>query len=174
MEAEEPWRICWRASYAAKRKMRPAHRTLQRSLAAYAMGALPADDRATVEHHVAECTSCRGDVARLKKVAARLSEFGRERARVWERVIRSIAASDVRRHSDVVDVVRAAADGDSTACGRLVHRYAPLVWAVARGCGLSPTAAAEVSQTTWLRLADPCSSNWSQRVGRSVAGHGRP
>ena len=51
-------------------------------------------------------------------------------------------------------LVRAAAHGDGRAWDAIVERYAGMVWAVCRSCGLSPTDAAEVSQTTWLRLVE--------------------
>ena len=51
-------------------------------------------------------------------------------------------------------LVPAAANGDSAAWDHLVDRFADLIWAVARGQGLSPADAADVSQTTWLRLAE--------------------
>ena len=52
-------------------------------------------------------------------------------------------------------LVQAAADGDRDAWNGLVDRFASVVWAVARGHGLSTLAdAADVSQTTWLRLLD--------------------
>lgn len=47
-----------------------------------------------------------------------------------------------------------AAAGDAEAWDTLVERFSGLVWAVARGYGLSPADAADVSQTTWLRLAE--------------------
>lgn len=50
--------------------------------------------------------------------------------------------------------VRAAAAGDAAAWNRLVDRFSGLVWAVARGHRLSEADAADVSQTTWLRLAE--------------------
>jgi RNA polymerase sigma factor (sigma-70 family) len=56
--------------------------------------------------------------------------------------------------TDVVDLVRTAAVGDDAAWDALVENYAGLVWAVARDHGLDPDAAADVSQTTWLRLAE--------------------
>lgn len=55
---------------------------------------------------------------------------------------------------EVVDDVRGAAAGDRAAWSRLVDRFAGLVWSVARGHGLDPADAADVSQTTWLRLAE--------------------
>lgn len=55
---------------------------------------------------------------------------------------------------DVPALVRQAADGDEQAWGALVERFASLVWAVARGHGLDQADAADVSQTTWLRLAE--------------------
>ena len=55
---------------------------------------------------------------------------------------------------DVKGAVAGAAAGDADAWNALVDRYAGLVWAVARGEGLSGADAADVSQTTWLRLAE--------------------
>lgn len=55
---------------------------------------------------------------------------------------------------DVGALVRRAGGGDPTAWDGLVERFAGLVWGVARGIGLSPADAADVSQTTWLRLAE--------------------
>lgn len=54
----------------------------------------------------------------------------------------------------MVALVRQAAYGDQQAWAGLVKRFASLVWAVARGHGLSQADAADVSQTTWLRLAE--------------------
>jgi RNA polymerase sigma factor (sigma-70 family) len=55
---------------------------------------------------------------------------------------------------EAAGLVRRAADGDERAWEDLVDRYADLVWSVARGLGLTPADAADVSQTTWLRLAE--------------------
>ena len=46
----------------------------------------------------------------------------------------------------------AAIQGDSKAWSKLVEHYAPLVWSVARGCGLSSTDAQDVSQTVFVAL----------------------
>ena len=54
----------------------------------------------------------------------------------------------------VGDDVLAAASGDCTAWSRLVERFSGLVWSVARAHGLAASDAADVSQTTWLRLAE--------------------
>lgn len=54
----------------------------------------------------------------------------------------------------VGDLVRAAAQGDDQAWEELVDRFAGLVWAVARSHGLSAADAADVSQSTWLKLAE--------------------
>jgi RNA polymerase sigma factor (sigma-70 family) len=48
--------------------------------------------------------------------------------------------------------VARAADGDQRAWDTIVERYSGLVWSICRACGLSTADAAEVSQTTWLRL----------------------
>jgi RNA polymerase sigma factor (sigma-70 family) len=47
-----------------------------------------------------------------------------------------------------------AAQGDEAAWRELVERFNRLVWATARGCGLTDADAADVTQTTWLRLAE--------------------
>src|SRR3954463_12924980 len=56
--------------------------------------------------------------------------------------------------SDVAELVRAAAEGDHVAWDGLVDRFNGLVWSVARAHRLSPIDAADVVQTTWLRLVE--------------------
>lgn len=56
--------------------------------------------------------------------------------------------------SVVADLVEGAAGGDSSAWDALVDRFASTVWAIARGHRLSAADAADVSQTTWLRLVE--------------------
>ena len=56
--------------------------------------------------------------------------------------------------ADTAEMVSAAALGEPAAWDAIVDRYARLVWAVARAFGLSDADAADVSQTTWLRLAE--------------------
>jgi len=51
-------------------------------------------------------------------------------------------------------LVQAAAAGEQKAWDALVDRFASLVWSVARSHRLSNADAADVSQTTWLRLAE--------------------
>ena len=55
---------------------------------------------------------------------------------------------------DTGDLVRGAAGGDETAWRGLVARFSGLVWAVARAHRLANADAADVFQTTWLRLAE--------------------
>lgn len=55
---------------------------------------------------------------------------------------------------EVGGLVRAAARGDSEAWESIVRRFSGLVWAVTRGYRLGPADAADVFQTTWLRLAE--------------------
>jgi RNA polymerase sigma factor (sigma-70 family) len=59
----------------------------------------------------------------------------------------------MNHHSPAI-LLRAAADGDQEAWNRIVDDYQRLVWSVARGYRLSPADAADVSQTTWLRLVE--------------------
>lgn len=68
------------------------------------------------------------------------------------------------------DLVAAAGEGDAGAWAELVSRYARLVWSVSQGYRLSPTDAADVSQTTWLRLAEHLTTiRDPERVGAWLA-----
>jgi RNA polymerase sigma factor (sigma-70 family) len=51
-------------------------------------------------------------------------------------------------------VVDAALHGNEQAWREIVDRFERLVWATARSCGLNEADAADVTQTTWLRLAE--------------------
>jgi RNA polymerase sigma factor (sigma-70 family) len=56
--------------------------------------------------------------------------------------------------TDVADAVRRAAAGDRAAWEDLVAAFGRLVWSIAVAHRLPPADAAEVSQTTWLRLVE--------------------
>lgn len=56
--------------------------------------------------------------------------------------------------SEVAAFVLAAAEGDQHAWNALVDRYTGLVWSIARGHRLGGADAADVVQTTWLRLVE--------------------
>lgn len=51
-------------------------------------------------------------------------------------------------------LVAAASKGDEQSWSELVDRFTRLVWSVARAHGLSEADAADVCQTTWLRLVE--------------------
>lgn len=62
-----------------------------------------------------------------------------------------------RTHADdeeVARLVRAAASGERAAWDRIVQRYVALLWAIALRHGLNESDAADVVQTTWLRLLE--------------------
>jgi RNA polymerase sigma factor (sigma-70 family) len=67
-------------------------------------------------------------------------------------VARHGQADSADRHLALTNLVRCAAEGDSDAWNQLVERFAGMVWAVARSYRLNASDAADVSQTTWLRL----------------------
>lgn len=52
------------------------------------------------------------------------------------------------------ELMRAAGDGDQAAWNAIVDRFSGLVWSVARAHRLSGAEAADVTQTTWLRLVE--------------------
>jgi RNA polymerase sigma factor (sigma-70 family) len=56
--------------------------------------------------------------------------------------------------SGLDDLVRTASRGDQAAWEEIVDRFASLVWATARAHRLSRDDAADVAQTTWLRLVE--------------------
>jgi RNA polymerase sigma factor (sigma-70 family) len=56
--------------------------------------------------------------------------------------------------SEIGSLTRAAASGDADAWLGLVERFSGLVWSVTRRYRLGPADAADVFQTTWLRLAE--------------------
>ena len=55
---------------------------------------------------------------------------------------------------DVTAMVRRAAAGDLTAWERLVEQYARLIWSITGEFKLMESDAADVAQTTWLRLLE--------------------
>lgn len=55
---------------------------------------------------------------------------------------------------DVAEVVGRAADGDQLAWERLFDQYARLIWSMTRDFKLVESDAADVFQTTWLRLLE--------------------
>jgi RNA polymerase sigma factor (sigma-70 family) len=55
---------------------------------------------------------------------------------------------------DTAELVRAAADGDQPSWDALVERFTGLLWGVARAHRLNANDAADVVQTTWLRLVE--------------------
>ena len=67
-------------------------------------------------------------------------------------------------------LIRAANDGDDAAWGAIVDRFAGLVWATARAHRLAPAEAADVAQTTWLRLVENLDRiNDPERLGAWLA-----
>ena len=56
--------------------------------------------------------------------------------------------------SGVATLVRRAADGDHQAWERLVDQFARLIWSITADFKLGESDAADVAQTTWLRLLE--------------------
>ncbi|MFF8810702.1 RNA polymerase sigma factor [Streptomyces pactum] len=50
------------------------------------------------------------------------------------------------------ELVSGALNGDQESWNRIVERYSPLIWAIAKGHRLSPADCGDVSQATWLRV----------------------
>jgi RNA polymerase sigma factor (sigma-70 family) len=76
--------------------------------------------------------------------------------------------------SGVAGLVRRAADGDLNAWERLVDQYARLIWSITADFKLTESDAADVAQTTWLRLLQHIDRiEYPDRVGSWLAATAR-
>jgi RNA polymerase sigma factor (sigma-70 family) len=76
--------------------------------------------------------------------------------------------------SSIAGLVRRAADGDMTAWDRLVDQYARLIWSITADFKLVESDAADVAQTTWLRLLEHIDRiEYPDRVGSWLAATAR-
>jgi RNA polymerase sigma factor (sigma-70 family) len=76
--------------------------------------------------------------------------------------------------SGVAQLVRRAADGDRQAWERLVDQFARLIWAITAEFRLGESDAADVAQTTWLRLLEHIDRiEYPDRVGSWLAATAR-
>ncbi|MDQ6804461.1 MAG: sigma-70 family RNA polymerase sigma factor [Actinomycetota bacterium] len=70
----------------------------------------------------------------------------------------------------VQELVEAASEGDASAWCTLVDRFEGLIWATSRAHRLSQADAADVTQTTWLRLVENLDRiNDPERLGAWLA-----
>jgi RNA polymerase sigma factor (sigma-70 family) len=75
---------------------------------------------------------------------------------------------------DIAQLVRGATDGDRRAWERLVDQYARLIWAITAEFKLTESDAADVAQTTWLRLLEHIDRiEYPDRVGSWLAATAR-
>ena len=76
--------------------------------------------------------------------------------------------------ADVAELVRGAADGDRMAWERLVDQFARLIWSITAEFKLVESDAADVAQTTWLRLLEHIDRiEYPDRVGSWLAATAR-
>src|SRR5256885_12808742 len=84
-------------------------------------------------------------------------------------------AKDELGSPDVARLVRRAADGDLQAWERLVDQYARLIWSITGEYKLRESDAADVAQTTWLRLLEHIDRiEYPARVGSWLAATAAP
>jgi RNA polymerase sigma factor (sigma-70 family) len=75
---------------------------------------------------------------------------------------------------DIAGLVRGAAAGDRSAWERLVDQFARLIWAITAEFRLAESDAADVAQTTWLRLLEHIERiEYPDRVGSWLAATAR-
>jgi RNA polymerase sigma factor (sigma-70 family) len=83
-------------------------------------------------------------------------------------------AADDLESTDVARLVRRAAEGDLYAWERLVDQYARLIWSITGEFKLGESDAADVAQTTWLRLLEHIDRiEYPARVGSWLAATAR-
>jgi hypothetical protein len=64
------------------------HQTAARDLALYAIDAIEAGERVAVDEHLAHCTGCREEVARLRDAASLLAPVTRrDLDRCWDAIV---------------------------------------------------------------------------------------
>jgi RNA polymerase sigma factor (sigma-70 family) len=74
----------------------------------------------------------------------------------------------------IAGLVRRAAEGDLKAWERLVDQYARLIWSITADFKLGESDAADVAQTTWLRLLEHIDRiEYPERVGSWLAATAR-
>jgi RNA polymerase sigma factor (sigma-70 family) len=75
---------------------------------------------------------------------------------------------------DIAGLVRGAAAGDRRAWERLVDQYARLIWSITAEFKLAESDAADIAQTTWLRLLEHIDRiEYPDRVGSWLAATAR-
>lgn len=75
---------------------------------------------------------------------------------------------------DVTRLVRQAGEGDTSAWEQLVARYGRLIWSITRDFKLRESDAADVFQTTWMRLIEHIDRiEHADRVGSWLAATAR-
>src|SRR6266478_3526777 len=76
--------------------------------------------------------------------------------------------------ADVAELVRRAAEGEKAAWNRLVDQFARLIWSITVEFKLAESDAADVAQTTWLRLLEHIDRiQYPDRVGSWLAATAR-
>ena len=90
------------------------------------------------------------------------------------RIEMTAMAADDLESTDVARLVRRAAEGDLNAWERLVDQYARLIWSITGEFKLVESDAADVAQTTWLRLLEHIDRiEYPARVGSWLAATAR-
>ena len=90
------------------------------------------------------------------------------------RIEMTAMAADDLESTDVARLVRRAAEGDLHAWERLVDQYARLIWSITGEFKLVESDAADVAQTTWLRLLEHIDRiEYPARVGSWLAATAR-
>jgi|SRR5271165_3452152 len=82
----------------------------------------------------------------------------------------TITMAEYHNSPDIASLVRQAAAGDKSAWERLVDQYSRLIWAMTRDFRLAEIDAADVVQTTWLRLLENIGRiEYPERIGSWLA-----
>lgn len=81
----------------------PGHADVEDLLGAYALDAVPEDERRLVEEHLAVCQPCRREVMEHRETVALLSEGGAAPVAMWDRIAEGLEPTppaDLERHRE--------------------------------------------------------------------------
>jgi anti-sigma factor RsiW len=76
------------------------HSRIRALLGAYALGAVDQAERADLDAHLADCRSCRRELAQLREAAGMLPSVPRPPDELWQRIVDDVRALEEAQRED--------------------------------------------------------------------------